>query len=135
MKLYANDFEFEVKAVERITPKVKAEFITAFEKYTSDEVIDLKHEQITNLHEKLQDKKPNEAELIRLTNQFKKFSPNEIKNDEIFLNSFKTIIDKKGLTDKQVELIDSDISGEFWQNQDIQLIKTEVNGFCIKISI
>jgi hypothetical protein len=132
MKLYNDEIEFEVETTNRITPFIKSQFIKAFKNYTEDEISNTKANKLTSLQGIKEDQT---TEIFKELSVFRQFSDAETTNDTVYLNAFKAIVNTKGLTDLQKELIATEALGEFWQNQDILSIKGEVNGFCLKISI
>ena len=133
MKLYDLDNnEFEVKIHERITSKLKADFIDIIKDFEQDELTLQKQEVIFSFADGKEDYK----KLYELARTQKSFNPEiEKKNDLVMIKCLQLIINKKDIEQDKLNLINSKPEGDFWSNQDLIQIKAEVNGFCSKLAI
>lgn len=58
----------------------------------------------------------------------------KIKRDNLYLEMFKAMIADYLLANAHKELIQSNIDSEFWQNQNLQEVRTEVDKFRAKVN-
>lgn len=54
--------------------------------------------------------------------------------NDLTIEMFRATIDLDTLTDKQKELVQSDIQSDFWQTQNLEDIRTELSKFRTKVS-
>lgn len=54
--------------------------------------------------------------------------------DDLTIEMFRATIDLDTLTDKQKELVQSDIQSDFWQSQNLEDIRIELSKFRAKVS-
>ena len=54
--------------------------------------------------------------------------------NDLTIEMFRATIDLDTLTDKQKELVQSDIQSDFWQTQNLEDIRTELSNFRTKVS-
>lgn len=54
--------------------------------------------------------------------------------NDLTIEMFRATIDLDTLTDKQKELVQSDINSDFWQTQNLEDIRTELSKFRTKVS-
>jgi len=141
MKLYFDDHDLDVNVKTIISSKTKNEFIDKIQGLQDDpinlEAITLIGDREIELSKEEQSTgKVNLGKMLQYANLNKKFTPEIQKsNDLIFIDCFKIIFDpkqlaSKALTAEEQKSFNTSPESEFWQNQDIISIQSEVIGFC-----
>ena len=54
--------------------------------------------------------------------------------NDLTIEMFRATIDLDRITDRQAELVQSDIQSDFWQTQNLEDIRTELSNFRTKVS-
>lgn len=95
-----------------------------------EELVTLREEnpEITEYYQLPEEERPAKTNLFIL--QDTKFDSRAAEiNDQFQLEVFRAIIDRKSLGEEERALVDSPADGDFWMEQDIEAITSEVNRF------
>jgi hypothetical protein len=138
MKLYDKEKEFEVAIKGRITPALKNEFTKAMQAFKLDVIQEEKLEALKNINlseaHKLMENNDSDVSLapymqLAIINKKVPNLETVVNNDNVFIELLKVIIETKLLKPDELKLISTKATAEFWQNQDITEVYSEVNNF------
>ena len=131
MKLYFDDLEIEVPVKTKITPKLKVRFnelVAGLNDFYSDT------EGLINSVEFDEKGEP----VIKSASALLEFYKSQgkakdvtavAKNDSLYIQLAKEILNSKTLDEEQIKLIESEPESDFWQNQDMNEIIKGVQFF------
>lgn len=144
------EIKFEVSRKTIISSKLKFEFLNIWKNLIQDKKADARmdaYNKLVNIKDSITKENGEQievgdidssstAKILNFNKAISEFdAESEIHNTLVLIDAFKVIIDKKQLTTKQQELVNLPSDSDFWQEQDLNLIKAEVTGFCTIIAI
>jgi hypothetical protein len=159
MKFQLYDPDFEVELIRFVTPRAKCEIsklanslkvkedsmkvimekmLPKLRNIFTDTKVDITNAQ--DLWQKaIQDGVITNDEILELSEIVMKndetTSDELIHNDLATLQMFKHLIRTQDLWEEHLKLINSDVTSDFWQAQNLEAINEEVRGFCLKNAI